>query len=877
LVSQCKPLAEASGNLFANKNMPQIFNIQELVLQVSPSFEPTKLRLNDWQAFLNVLCGNRRYQREAIETALIYLFGGRYRNIEDLVKENVNKNVELARRYNNSFTEYERKLQLPKRLSATIDLATGTGKSFVMYGIAQIALALGVVDKVLVLCPSLTIKNGLTDKFEKLASDSRLLNALPETAHIRNPRIINADQTIKHGDICVTNIHAVYSNNSSSILDSLGFGKGSRCLVLNDEVHHAYNRADGNSAESKSLKEWSKFLLDNGFDFRFMLGFTGTAYIENEYFNDVIYRYSLRQAIENNFVKKVFYVDKDDGGSEDTKFQKIYQNHQKYKLDYPELKPLTILITKDIKEAKRLHTRLSEFLAKQTGEGSLEEIGKKKVLLVTSDKDHKANVLRLPHVDEKEEKAEWIISVAMLTEGWDVKNVFQIVPMEEKAFNSKLLIAQVLGRGLRLPEKYPNSLLTVFNHHKFSDSISELVREILEIEQRLTNSPLVDGERAKFHFTLWNFDYSREPRIIPAKDTGAAVLDLNGTIDLTSETFEHDTETTFVDIDGEQMPVTFKIEKPKTTVAEIVGKIIKDFEIRDWEGKTLKLAENQYTQNNLPPRQELEALIYRSMESRGIQGDALGNQNRNKVYMAFGTLFPKADKTVNYQKKANPLFEVSTEKREHDSVSFSSLRQNATVFFTSDYDSEIVIEDAKVNFQIAKADRQLRGAFDEIRNSFLFKTPLDLVFTSHEPERKFVELLCEQQNAGKITAWIKSANKGFYSIPYSIDTGDGRFTTQHSFNPDFFLKVENRGTDYIIAVETKSNGDDSTENKAKYKDAKKHFQDLNNQLKEKGVNQTYIFHFVCPDDFPTFFDYLRSGSLIENKFKGQLEELLEKE
>ena len=36
----------------------------------------------------------------------------------------------------------------------------------------------------------------------------------------------------------------------------------------------------------------------------------------------------------------------------------------------------------------------------------------------------------------------------MLSEGWDVKNVFQIVPHEERAFNSKLLIAQVLGPRL---------------------------------------------------------------------------------------------------------------------------------------------------------------------------------------------------------------------------------------------------------------------------------------------------------------------------------------------------------------------------------------------------------------------------------------------
>ena len=42
-------------------------------------------------------------------------------------------------------------------------------------------------------------------------------------------------------------------------------------------------------------------------------------------------------------------------------------------------------------------------------------------------------------VDDKDNLIEWITSVSMLSEGWDVKNVFQIVPHEERAFNSKLL------------------------------------------------------------------------------------------------------------------------------------------------------------------------------------------------------------------------------------------------------------------------------------------------------------------------------------------------------------------------------------------------------------------------------------------------------
>src|SRR5207302_10053653 len=68
-----------------------------------------------------------------------------------------------------------------------------------------------------------------------------------------------------------------------------------------------------------------------------------------------------------------------------------------------------------------------------------------KVLVVTSKDEHKKNVAKLSYVDRADNPIEWIFSVSMLTEGWDVQNVFQIVPHEKRAFNSKLLIAQVLG------------------------------------------------------------------------------------------------------------------------------------------------------------------------------------------------------------------------------------------------------------------------------------------------------------------------------------------------------------------------------------------------------------------------------------------------
>jgi type III restriction enzyme len=59
---------------------------------------------------------------------------------------------------------------------------------------------------------------------------------------------------------------------------------------------------------------------------------------------------------------------------------------------------------------------LVEFLMQKENK-SKEQI-EEKVLIITSHKDHKSNLLKLKTVDSKENKTEWIISVSMLSEGW---------------------------------------------------------------------------------------------------------------------------------------------------------------------------------------------------------------------------------------------------------------------------------------------------------------------------------------------------------------------------------------------------------------------------------------------------------------------------
>jgi type III restriction enzyme len=137
--------------------------------------------------------------------------------------------------------------------------------------------------------------------------------------------------------------------------------------------------------------------------------------MEDEYFNDVIYRYSIRQAIDDKVIKSIDYIAKDENIDKNEKFQKIYDNHDEFVRKYRLIKPLTILISKDISKAKILREDLIDFLEKR--EKISRKAVEKKVLIVTSHKEHRKNVLELKNVDDKENSVEWIVSVSMLTEG----------------------------------------------------------------------------------------------------------------------------------------------------------------------------------------------------------------------------------------------------------------------------------------------------------------------------------------------------------------------------------------------------------------------------------------------------------------------------
>ena len=855
------------------------FKQSELVLKVNGVYDTRALDLCAWEPFIDRLCGDRTYQKEAIKASVIYLASGQYKSLQDLAEYNYALNVALRDKYS-SLDDFVAALQMREKVYATIDLATGTGKSYVIYGIAQIALGIGLVKRVLVLCPSLTIERGLTEKFERLSGDAGLKALIPESATHKNPSITNANKTVEAGEICIENIHAVYETTGSSIDDSFMW-KGQDTLVLNDEAHHIFNKmADGDT----SIKQWKKFLLSDKFGFQYVLGFTGTAYIEDEYFPDVIYRYSLRQAIQDRVVKNVDYVREDESQGNNERFQKIYQNHRDNIERYPLIKPLSILITRDIKRAKALYSEFVDFLSKQ--ENKTPQEVETKVLIVTSAREHKANISRLKYVDDKTDTIEWIISVSMLSEGWDVKNVFQIVPWEDRAFNSRLLIAQVLGRGLRIPDAYqsPQPKVVVFNHKAWSSKIKRLVDEVLEIEARISSVIMEEG-RSAYHFSVKNINYSTEPVTID-KPTESNSVDftrlMKEGIVLESQSVEVERGTTYETVLGGKLRErNYAIRHVTWTIDEVIDKLFEEFEQREWEGKTLKLGEDEYTQNALPPRKTIEDIVRLSMKKRGNYGEEMIETNVHKVLSAFTPLLRKNKKSVGSKSVANDMFDISTKVLTKQSTSVGMLRQDRTVFLTNNWEQEILDGEQKEIISEVLEDESLPKSSSKEIDYCLFKTPVTTVITASKPERRFVEMLCKRENADLLTAWIKSRDRGFYEIEYTCRYGSGdsksRRYRHDKFNPDFFLKATKDNMTYFLVIEIKDDNDDCEENKAKYKYAVQHFAELNGRLERQGIPERYIFHFLSPNAYDVFFQHLRDGTVLEGqgRFRCALENLLE--
>ncbi len=265
------------------------------------------------------------------------------------------------------------------------------------------------------------------------------------------------------------------------------------------------------------------------------------------------------------------------------KWQLINNRHKDWakKLKARGIRPLTIIVTRAIADAERVTEELKDFLQEREAIDASE--ASDRIICVTSASKHQPNLAKLRMVDSPAIKVEWIVSVSMLSEGWDVKNVFQIVPHEERAFNSKLLIAQVLGRGLRRPEPWPGEdpVVTIFNHDAWSGRIKHLVNEVLEIERRLTST--IDTI-SPFNFELHNLDYTRSEDATEFAKKGEYRLFEDGYVDLPTQVENEDvTVGLTLAITGEQHKFKTKILHKTFSVEEVADQMFQKLRAIDEE------------------------------------------------------------------------------------------------------------------------------------------------------------------------------------------------------------------------------------------------------------------------------------------------------
>lgn len=850
--------------------MSVIFHNNDFILLNEDTSEKVLSIVNKYDSFLTALTTPKyEHVRNAIKEAIRFLISDKYNNTEEVAINTYNKNYKLKTKYNTK-EEYLDHIKIKDKKSYTIDLATGTGKSWVIYGVAQIMLAEGLVDKVLVLCPSLTIEEELKRKFSIFSGDYNLNKILSELSAVYlSPAIKSANDPILNGDICVENIHAAYERAGSSIEDSFK-GKGMRTLVISDEAHHIYSNADSN------VKKWYSFLTNKDYDFQYLLGVTGTPYIENEYFHDIIYRYSLNDAMEDGIVKKIDYKVEEES-QKDKGFDETYQNHlENSKLYYGILKPITIIVTDKIVTCIQVWNDLVKYISEK--ERISYELAAKKVIWVTSSlptsknelavvdgiinnasKMRKDNLQLLKTVDDSNNPVEWIVSVSMLTEGWDVKNVFQIVPHEQRAFNSKLLISQVLGRGLRIPQGIePPIYVKINNHEKWTTNIKDLYNEILEIDNRISWF----YENKNYDFELFNFDYEPildtiEIKENPAKKPEKVKL-MPQSMVWEETSIYSETGTFHFDVEAKDI---ITIEQG----AKQIKLFLKEKGINGYEEWSLK---------------KISDFIIQNLKKDGYDSSFLTKENLSKIKQAFGPMLREIGKESPRMKlKPDTLVLIEMNKIVPQSFGENALRGNGFLFYSSEscnslpYDQKEVLSGLlqdKNNYALIKNNLlKYGGNEDDIKflndnlieiNINDFKTPLNLIYVSHEPEYRFTRSLFN--NIELFDSFIKSPDKGFYSIPYSYKPDEVAEThvKRENFNPDFFLKLKDKNI--ILVVEIKKDGDSKIKNKAKYRDGKNHFSELNSKV---SPNWSYCFYFLTPIDITEFFQAIRSDRYINWK------------
>lgn len=393
-----------------------------------------------------------------------------------------------------TFSEFERNFPC-----LCFALATGVGKTRLMGAfIAWLNQAKGIKN-FFVLAPNLTIYNKLIEDFSNPRSPKYVFPGIGDFVH-RPPGIITGDNYTSKGTLPLfdESININVFNISKINAETKG-GKQPRIKRLSEYIGQSYFDYLSNLDDLVILMDESHhYRAERGMqvinELNPVLGIELTATPKTESggtkpFKNVVYQYGLGMAMEDGFVKEPAVATRKDFDPskysqdeldllkledgirihEDTKVGlEIYARDEKCRL----VKPFVLVVTRDTTHAAKIKTLIQ---SQAFFDGRYSD----KVMEIHSNQrgdEKEENIQQLLTLEDPDNKIEIVIHVNMLKEGWDVTNLYTIIPLRTSA--SETLTEQTIGRGLRLPygkrvghDKVDK--LTIIAHDNFQRIVEE--------------------------------------------------------------------------------------------------------------------------------------------------------------------------------------------------------------------------------------------------------------------------------------------------------------------------------------------------------------------------------------------------------------------
>ena len=521
--------------------------------------ETTRLLLRHWFETDHEFKGEAwRYyycQREAIETIIFLYEVMQLRRLGDLAKQFDSKGEVVSQPALDRWARY------------VLKMATGSGKTKVMSLVIAWAYFNAVREQerrddyaksFAIIAPNVIVYQRLLEDFRdgKIFREDPVFP--PEWRRQWQMSVVTRDDpsaSTTPGTIYLTNVHQLYdpskrrrgAQEPAAMTAVLGGPRPSGTegtsvnlrarmlahrdlMVLNDEGHHLHT----------DELEWAKVIEQlhdqSGGRLRAQFDFTATPKHQNgRLFNEIVVDYPIAQAIEDEIVKRPILgelkgdVEYPSENAAERHRDKLTAGVRKWEEKRDQLaavnrKPLLFIMAEDTKSADEI----AEWLAAVPGfsEETILNIHTKRNGEITEGATAKAqrelDELReaARRVDEADNPYSAIVSVLMLREGWDVRNVCVIVALRPYTAKSQILPEQTLGRGLRrmfpVSSGEENERVIVIEHEAFrSFWEQELDEEGLELEWVPVNQLKPQGVAVTVDEAKLEFDVA-VPEITPA-------------------------------------------------------------------------------------------------------------------------------------------------------------------------------------------------------------------------------------------------------------------------------------------------------------------------------------------------------------------------